>query len=237
MSAHNTRDVSFYLTTGAPTASAITGITQGNPTGFTATVTGVTGDIVVVSGTGWKSVDGVAILSGYAGGSGDLLGSNSTKESGNAPTTGTINHYGADDMTKLCPSEITDNTNTPATVGVGTFCDPEAVIASPVTEAGAVSLSGYVDICTYDYQALYEAYETKDQRYMKIDLGAAGGWLIMPVTALSMNWSIPLEGAVGYTIEFAKGSATKHAFDSTTCTTITRGVDAPAAPKVKAPKE
>ncbi len=224
MSAHNTRDVSFYLTTGQPASSAISAITKGNPTGFTSTIVGsaVTGDIVVVSGTGWKTVDGVAILSDYISNSGDLLGSNSSKETGNTPSTGTLLHYGADDLTKLCPSEITDNTNTPATVGVGTFCDPEAVIASPVTEAGAVSLSGYVDICTYDYQALYEAYESKDQRYMKIDLGAAGGWLIMPVTALSMNWSIPLEGAVGYTIEFAKGSATKHAFDATTCATITR---------------
>jgi hypothetical protein len=224
MSAHNTRDVSFYLTTKAPTSAAISAITQGNPTGFSATLAGsvVTGDVVVCSGTGWKSVDGVSILSDYNSGTGKLLGSNSSLETGSAPSAGTIMHYGADDMTKLCPSEITDNTNTPATVGVGTFCDPEAVIASPVTEAGAVSLSGYVDICTYDYQALYEAYEMKDQRYMKIDLGAAGGWLVMPVTALSMNWSIPLEGAVGYTIEFAKGSATKHAFDASTCTTITR---------------
>lgn len=219
MSAHNTRDVTFWLTTGAGSTSTITSITQGNPTGFSSSITGTpaTGDIVVVSGTGWKSVDGTNILSGYSAGSGKLLGANSTYESGTAPTSGSILHFDEDEMTMLCPSEITDNTNTPSTVSVGTFCSPEAVIASPVTEAGQVSMSGYVDICDEDYQALYEAYEAKDQRYLKIDLGAAGGYLVMPVTCLSMSWSVPLEGAVGWTIEFAKGAATKHAFDATTC--------------------
>ena len=100
---------------------------------------------------------------------------------------------------------------------MGTFCEPEAVIANPVVEAGTISMSGYVDICDPDYQALYECYEAKDQRYLKIDLGDAGGWLVVPVTCLSMSWSVPLEGAVGWTIEFAKGSATKHAFDTSTC--------------------
>jgi hypothetical protein len=59
---------------------------------------------------------------------------------------------------------------------------------------------------------LYEAYEMQDQRYLKIDLGDAGGYLIMPVTAVSMQWDLPIDGAVGYTISFVKGSATKHAF-------------------------
>ena len=224
MPAHNTRDVTFWLTTGTGSSSAITAITQGNPTGFTSTLGGspATGDIVVVSGNGWKSVDGVGILSNYSSTSGKILGSNSTYETGSNSGVGSMLHFDNTEMTKLCPSEITDNSNTPSTVSVGTFCNPEQVIASPVTEAGTVELSGYVDICDIDYQALYEAYEAKDQRYLKVDLGAAGGYLVMPVTCLSMNWSIPLEGAVGYTISFAKGSATKHAFDSSTCTTVTR---------------
>ena len=117
MSAHNTRDVTFWLTTGAGSTSTITSITQGNPTGFSSSITGTpaTGDIVVVSGTGWKSVDGTNILSGYSAGSGKLLGSNSTYESGTAPTSGSILHFDEDEMTMLCPSEITDNTNTPST--------------------------------------------------------------------------------------------------------------------------
>lgn len=219
MSAHNTRDVTFWLTTGAGSSSAITSMTQGNPTGFTSTIGGSpsVGDVAVVSGTGWKSTNGAFILGSYNSDSGTLLGSNSSYESGSAPTSGSILHYDENEMTQLCPSEITDNSNTPSTINVGTFCKPDQTIASPVVDAGSVELSGYVDICDADYQALYEAYEAMDQRYLKIDLGAAGGYLIMPVTALSMNWSIPLEGAVGYTISFAKGSATKHAFDATTC--------------------
>ena len=218
MTAHSTRDVTFWLTTGAGTTSDISALTQGNPTGFTSTITGTpaTGDVVVVSGTNWKRANGAFILDGYSAGSGKLLGSNTTYESSTGGT-GTLVHYDDDAMTLLCPSEITDNSNTPSTINAGTFCQPDQTIASPVVDSGSVELSGYVDICDADYQALYEAYEAQDQRYLKIDLGAAGGYLIMPVTALSMNWSIPLEGAVGYTISFVKGSATKHAFDATTC--------------------
>lgn len=219
MSAHNTRDVTFWLTTGAGSSSPLTAVTQGSPTGITSSISGTpaTGDVIVASGTGWKSTDGVGILSDYAAGAGKMLGSNSTYETTSAATTGSLLHFDENEMTKLCPSEITDNSNTPSTINVGTFCTPDQTIASPVVDAGSIELSGYVDICDQDYQALYECYEAKDQRYMRINLGAAGGYLVMPVVALSMNWSIPLEGAVGYTISFAKGSATKHAFDATTC--------------------
>ncbi len=219
MTAHNTRTVSFWLTTGAGSTSSVTAVTQGSPTGFTSTITGTpaTGDVIVMSGTGWKSADTCGILSDYTGGSGKMLGSNSTYETTAASTPASLLHFDDDELTLLCPSEITDNANTPSTVSVGTFCQPEAVIANPVVEAGTISISGYVDICDESYQALYECYEAKDQRYLRIDLGNAGGWLVVPVTCLSMSWSVPLEGAVGWTIEFAKGSATKHAFDASTC--------------------
>jgi hypothetical protein len=79
-----------------------------------------------------------------------------------------------------------------------------------------MEISGYVDVNSADYVALYDAYELADQRYLKIDLGNDGtnnqGYLVAPVVALSMNWDIPLEGAVAYTLTFVKNSATKHRF-------------------------
>ena len=213
MTAHSTDTVTFWLTTGTPTTGAMTSApTPGKPTKIVATTAnGADGDIVVCSNTNWSSVDNVQIVSDWSNAGFDLLGCDSTRESV-AAKAGNIAHYTADDMTKLCPSEFSDNSNTPSTQNVGTFCDPTQTIASPVVDAGTASISGYVDTCDEDYQALYEAFEFKDQRYLRIDLGEAGGYLIMPVTALSMNWELPLDGAVSYTIEFVKGSATRHAF-------------------------
>lgn len=213
MTAHSTGTVSFWLTTGVPSTVAMSAApTQGKPTGIAAALTnGADGDVVVCSGTNWSSVDRVQIAANVTGSGFDALGCDSTRESVN-PATGSVKHYAADDMTLLCPSSFTDNSTTPGSVSVATFCDASATIPSPTSDAGTCTLEGYVDICDDDYQALYEAYELQDQRYLRIDLGDAGGYLIMPVTAVSMNWDLPVDGAVGYSIEFIKGSATRHAF-------------------------
>jgi hypothetical protein len=214
MTAHSTATVEFWLTTGAPASGTMSGApTQGKPTGIGGTLTnGADGDIVVCSGTNWSSVDRIQIASNIQGSAFDLLGCDSTRESAGTAVAGKFDHYDATKMTKLCPSGFTDSVTTPGTVSTATYCDPTQTIPSPVADAGTAELTGYVDICDDDYIALYEAYEMQDQRYLKIDLGDAGGYLIMPVTAVSMQWDLPIDGAVGYTISFVKGSATKHAF-------------------------
>lgn len=214
MTAHSTATVEFWLTTGAPAKSDMTAApTQGKPTEIAAALTGgATGDIVVCSNTNWSSVDRVQIASGITASAFDALGCDSTREANGTAVAGKIEHYAANTMTKLCPSGFTDSVTTPGTVGVPTYCDPTQTIPSPVTDAGTAELTGFVDICDADYIALYEAYEMQDQRYLRINLGDAGGYLIMPVTAVSMQWELPIDGAVSYQISFVKGSATKHAF-------------------------
>jgi len=213
MTAHSTDTVTFWLTTGTPTTGTMGAAPQqGNPTSITATTSGgADGDVVVCSNTNWSSVDNVQIVDDWSNSGFKLLGCDSTRESV-AAKAGNFAHYKADAMTKLCPSEFTDNSNTPGTTGVPTFCDPTATIASSVVDSGTATLVGYVDTCDEDYIALYQAYQFKDQRYLRIGLGDAGGYLIMPVTALGMSWELPIDGAVQYSIEFVKGSATRHAF-------------------------
>ena len=213
MTAQNTSNVSFWLTTGAGTKAAMGAApVQGKPTAITATTTGsADGDIAVCSGTGWSSVDAVHIVDAYNESGFNLLGCDSTRET-ETSKAGDVVLYNSDDMTKLCPSSWTDTTNAPSTINAGTFCDPTQTIAGSAVDAGTMEISGYVDVCTEDYQALYEAYEYADQRYLRISLGPDQGYLVAPVVAISMNWEIPLEGAVAYTLSFVKNSATKHRF-------------------------
>lgn len=213
MTAQNTSEVSFYLTTGAGTTYTMTAApSQAKPTAIQVTTADLAdGDLAVCSGTTWKSVDAVHIISNYQSSGFSLLGCDSTREVGTAKA-GTVLAFDGDDMVKLCPSSWTDTTNTPSTINVGTFCDPTATVAGQAVDAGTMEIGGYVDVCTEDYQALYEAYEFSDQRYLKIYLGENQGYLVAPVVGVSMNWDIPLEGAVAYTISFVKNSATKHRF-------------------------
>jgi len=214
MAAQNTVNVSFWLTTGDPTVSAMgSAPVAADPTDLVvATTGGADGDVAVVSGTNWGRLDKLQIVDGYSEAGFTALGCNTTLES-TSSKAGDVALYTADAMTKLCPSSFTDNTGSPSTINVGTFCDPTQTIASAVQDAGTMEISGYVDINDPSYTALYEATEKVDQRYIRINIsGDKQGYLVAPVTALGINWEIPLEGAVSYTITFVKGSATRHLF-------------------------
>lgn len=214
MTAQNTINVSFWLTTGSPTAVAMTAApTKGDPTKVEVTTTGgADGDVAVVSNTNLSRLDKPQIVSDYTESGFDCLGCNTSKDS-DTGKAGDVKLYLASDMTKLCPSSFTDNPGSPSTINVGDFCDPTATIASAVQDAGTMELTGYVDINSDSYTALYDAAEMYDQRYLRINLnGDEQGYLIAPVTALAMNWEIPLEGAVAYTVTFVKSSATRHLF-------------------------
>jgi len=214
MAAQNTINVSFWLTTGTPQTAAMNAApTQGDPTSVVVSTTGgADGDIAVVSGTNWNRLDKPQIVDSYTEAGFNCLGCNSTLESGVAKA-GSVDLYTADAMTKLCPSSFTDNAGSPSTINVGTFCDPTQTVASAVQDAGTMEISGYVDINDPSYTVLYEAAEAMDQRYIRINInGDQQGYLVAPVTALGVNWDIPLEGAVAYTINFVKGSATRHLY-------------------------
>jgi hypothetical protein len=214
MAAQNTVNVSFWLTTGVPQeANMDSAPVAADPTAISVSTTGgVDGDVVVVSGTNWQRLDKPQIVSNYSESGFDCLGCNTLLESG-ASKAGKVALYTADAMTKLCPSSFTDNSGSPSTINVGTFCDPTQTIASAVQDAGTMEIAGYVDINDPSYTVLYEAAEMVDQRYIRINIsGDKQGYLVAPVTALGMNWDIPLEGAVGYTITFVKGSATRHLY-------------------------
>lgn len=214
MAAQNTVNVSFWLTTGTPTEAVMDSApSAADPTALSvATTGGADGDVAVVSGTNWQRLDKPQIVDDYSEAGFNALGCNTLLESGSAKA-GKVLLYTADDMTKLCPSSFTDNSGSPSTINVGTFCDPTQTIASAVQDAGTMEIAGYVDVDDPSYTALYEAAEMIDQRYIRINIsGDKQGYLVAPVTALGMNWEIPLEGAVAYTITFVKGSATRHLF-------------------------
>lgn len=214
MTAQSTDDVNIWITTGAPTVVPMTAAPSvGAPSQQTVADASsfVDGDLIYVYDTDWDSLNGTWCSGNASGTTFDALGSN-TKGETVTPALGNIDHYEQDDLTKLCLSGISINGTEPNTISVATFCEPTAVISSQVQEAGTVTLEGYVDVSSNDYPALYEAWQVGDERLIRIDLGPDQGWLVARGTISSVNWSVPIDGAISYTFVMTLAEAFKHCF-------------------------
>lgn len=213
MTAQSTNEVNIYLTTGAPTSVTMTAApSKTAPSSISAGLSGgANGDVVVIKDTNWSSLDTVWVASDVGGSDFDALGSDPTGES-SASVAGKVDHYTDVDLTKLCLASLTINTSDPSTVSVATFCDPTASLPSQIQEAGTISFTGYTDVNSADYVALYAASKSQDQRYIRINLGEDQGYLVAPVTITSFTWDLPLDGAVGYSGTMVLGSKVKHCF-------------------------
>lgn len=213
MTAQSTNEVNIYLTTGAPTAVIMTAPpSKTAPSSISAALTGgVAGDVVVIKDTNWSSLDSVWVADNVEASAFDALGSDPSGESATS-VAGKVDHYTEVDLTKLCLASLTINTSDPSTVSVATFCDPTASLPSQIQEAGTISFTGYVDVNSADYVALYAASKSQDQRYIRINLGDEQGYLVAPVTITSFTWSLPLDGAIEYAGTMVLGSKVKHCF-------------------------
>lgn len=216
MSAKSTKGLSIWLSKGSatPTELTPTAATKAQPCVVSCTTTGVKdGDIVFVNGTGLASIDGKAwVVANQGATSIDLLGSDTSNDPGTFSAGGaTVKHYATGDMVRLCLSSITVNVDDPSTVQVGTFCDPTASLPSQVQSAGTVSVAGFVDTTSADYQELLVAADDSLQRYIRINL-PNNGYLVAPVTFSSISWDIPLDGAVAFSGTGVLGSKFAHQF-------------------------
>ena len=213
MTAQSTSEVNIYLTTGAPTEVTMTAPpTKAAPSSISAVLSGgADGDVVVIKDTNWSSLDTVWVAGDVGASDFDALGSDPTGESVTG-VAGKVDHYAEVDLTKLCLASLTINTSDPSTVSVATFCDPTASLPSQIQEAGTISFTGYVDVNSADYVALYAASKSQDQRYIRINLGDEQGYLVAPVTITSFTWDLPLDGAVGFSGTMVLGSKVKHCF-------------------------
>lgn len=215
MTAQASSNIDIWLTTGSATSVAMTAApTQAKPSVVGCQTTGIVdGDLVIPRATAMGSLDNMPYCADDPSGSDlKLLGSDASADL--AGQQGTLDHYDATAVTKLCLASLSMSASEPSTVGVGTYCDPTASLPSAVVEAGTMSFTGYVDINSDDYVALYEASLKQDQRYIRIDLVKYGeqGYLVAPVTVSAFTWDLPLEGAIGYSGTFVLGSKVRHLF-------------------------
>ena len=219
MAASNSKGVTIQIA--KPTATGVTitptAVSSAKPAVVsTADTTGlVEGQLIKVpaGATGYPEIDGKFFTVGtiVADTTVVLNGSDTTGSAGVFATTADLVAYPAADMETLCLSSISFNPDTPETVSVGTFCDPSASISSASASAGTVDISGYVDITASDYGAMLAWYDDGQPRQVLISMPNNGA-ITFPMTLSSLNWDIPIDGALTWNGSGSLGSRPQHLF-------------------------
>lgn len=221
MAASSSKGVKICLVKDGATGNSLTptAASKAKPAVITvADVTGiVAGDVIKLpaAATGLSEIDGKDWIVGSVDSGANtftLLGSDTTASTG-AFAAGTMTHYGSTDMVCLCLSSLSFNPEEATSVSVATFCDPTASIPGAVVGAGTVDIAGYVDVTSADYQELLKAsLASPAHEYTWRILLPGNGYITFPATIGTLNWDIPLEGAIGYSGTFALGSKPRHLF-------------------------
>lgn len=200
------------------TASALmlepTAITKAKPAVVTvASSTGVApGDPIAVSGTGFAELDGQSFVAGAVTATTiELVGSDTTLSTGTLGADPELSIIPVGDMCELCLAGIDLGDNAPTAISVATFCNPTASVPGNPA-AATVGFTGYVDAEDPCYSELLQAVEDGLPRTIKVDLPGGNGYFLMEVIIGSVGYTIPIEGAVGFTFTGTQSTSLRHIF-------------------------
>jgi hypothetical protein len=203
-------------------AAAAAGVAAGDATLAIAATTGiVAGDMVKIptantpGATGFPELDGKVFVVGSVGtGTITLRGANITGTTGTLAATPSLQHWAAADFTCLCLSEFTLNPGSPSTISTATFCDPTASVPSSVVEAGTINIAGFIDGAAADYKALIQADLDGVARNFRITLPntAVNGYIEFSGVVSALSYSLPIDGAAGYSATITLGGKVRHLF-------------------------
>jgi len=188
-----------------------TAVTSAKPAVVSVVNTLAEGQIVKSIETGMASIDGKAFtVASPTGAEFTLLGSDATGDTF-VVSGASMEAYDEAELELMCWSSLVPNVDEPTTVSTATFCDPTASIPSAVVEAGSLSFAGFVDILDSAYTELLAAEADGNERILRIGL-PSNGYLIAEGVVSSVNWDLPIDGAIGYTGTFALGTKMRHIY-------------------------
>jgi hypothetical protein len=205
MSIINTKGVAIYISKGDATAESLvpTAISSANPAVVTvASATNVTkGDVVTFETTGFPELDGKTFVVGTVDGTAntfEVIGGDTTNTTGTLGSSPKASVYKAADQVKLCLSGIEIGQPSTSEIDVSTFCGVASLPGKATP--GSLSLTGYADKTDVGLAELILADEDGAARYFEIVLPNDNGYLVGQVTFSGFGMTVPLEGAVGFTI-------------------------------------
>lgn len=158
MAAFVVKNASFWISNGAA-AVAVTAATKGIATALTVVNTLAAGDTVLVTGSGWGSLDnkfGKVLASPAPTASVVSVDIDTSAETATFGTTAFANLLTASSWLEACVAGFDIAGGAADSISVGTFCDSSAALAG-APAASTVTLTGFVDITSTGYMELIAA--------------------------------------------------------------------------------
>lgn len=190
-------------------------ITAAKPAALTVTAsTLVAGDMIFVDKTGIAAIDGKwwIVGAGSTTTSVELLGSDNTGGATTVAGGAVFNtRSGAGSMECLCLSNFAIQRDTPGTISVATFCDPSASVPSVVTQAGTVTIGGYVDTNAADFKAVVAADMDGKKHQFRVTL-PNNGYIVFEGVVSGFSYDIPLDGALAWSATITLSGVPRHLF-------------------------
>lgn len=213
--AYSTKGLTAFLEKGGTTRTALvpTAISKAAPAVVTVANSLAVGDPVFCSNTGFRELDDKWWIASAVTAAGiSLLGSDTTNSVDVLDVAPTMEAVPTPNMVQLCVATATPNATTPGSISVGTFCDPTASLPAAATDAGTLTMTGFVDIADEGYQELLKAEDDAISRAFEVIFPQNQGYLISPIIISSVTWDLPLSGGIGWTISGTMGSKPEHRF-------------------------
>jgi len=199
----------------APTDLTPTAIDKAKPAKVTVGNTAADGDMVYMSATGFPELDGKWFPVGNPTATEfDLVGSNTTGSSGVLGAAPIAQLHAQGDAFDLsCISKtIAFNSDAPAAIAAGTYCDPALAITSPIIPPTTIELGGNINIADPAYSELLAAQADGASRPFDIELPFGQGDIVYPGVVSLVTWDLPVDGVQAFTCTITCGTAPAHRF-------------------------
>ena len=200
---------------GADIAAGLSNITNASPAVVTVTDTtgATTGDVVTFKDTGTALDNAYFTVGTVTSTTIEVIGADLTALSGPVTAFGTtpkVMIYTdklSKDLSCICASSIDYSTSSPSPISIATFCDPSASVPGQATDAGTMTINVYPDPADAGFKALEKLFATGNKTFVRIMFPGDQGALLAEGTVSDFSISsLPLEGAVGWTVTFTLAS-------------------------------
>lgn len=214
--AYSTAGLKIWLgDTDPPTALLPTAITAAAPAVVTVANTAVEGDLIYVANSGFPELDGKWFPVGNPTATDlELVGSDTTGSTGALAATPSLELHAKGEAFALdCLAKtITFNSDAPAAIQAGTYCDPSLAITSPIIPPTTIEFGGNINIADPAYKELLDASYDGVQRALDIELPHDQGDIVAPAVVSLVTWDLPIDGVMGFTATVTCASRPAHRF-------------------------
>lgn len=180
-----------------------TAVSKAADTEITVANSAKVGDVVIVTGVGFSEIDGQAFyVKAQTASAITLAGANTVASNGTLSSSPKIQLISRADMVRLCLSQFDIGNASTATTDVSTFCG-DASLPGAVTP-GTLTLGGYPSPDDDGFEEVVKADGDALARAILLILPGtpelSNGAFVGEVSLSGLGYTLPLNGAVGFTV-------------------------------------